>query len=486
MQYSYTSLDIRKASVFIIIPNLAEIQFGYEDSINFITNIIFYGTFFFILYKIKKNFATLAYIGNDYPIQKYNILLKIAIDYFNIVFYSILLFVSISFLWDFTYLVCGEFLVRPPLHYTRLFKMFIAFVLFMVNIGIKKLRGEKLTIWDSWKIIFLFTPIIIQILMAYGIFTSLSNILTLLIAFFSQLYNDFGSNLFKEWIKHCFALNKSLQMLGDEVDHPNPNKNCIEKPKAYNTNAMNNNSDGSSNAVSSNGNNNGDGSGNNSINDQGNEPESSSKRDKGKGKESAASSDSDTPKRRWVWMPSVHWPSNWNAAGNAFDIDPKISWGQYEVNMTKKEAREFQEAQNAKAKEVLETGQAKKKIQDDYIKAQKAQKAQDEQLMSGTNQGRINIRNRILGFIHRSSGFFRSGPNPSLSDTPRTGTGVGGRPSTSADQTSSTQGQRAELNPRPGTAPEERTRVYSDNQNKPKGWHKQRWAEFKKFISKFK
>ena len=66
----------------------------------------------------------------------------------------------------------------------------------MVNIAIKKLRDEKLTIWDFWKITLLFTPIIIQILMAYGIFTSFINILVSSVASFIHWYNDFDYNFF--------------------------------------------------------------------------------------------------------------------------------------------------------------------------------------------------------------------------------------------------------------------------------------------------
>lgn len=52
---------------------------------------------------------------------------------------------------------------------------------------------------------------------------------------------------------------------------------------------------------------------------------------------------------------------------------------------------------------------------------------------------------------------------------PVTSPGVRGRPSTSADHTSSTLGQGAELNPRPGTAPELITPTTQENKNKLKG-----------------
>jgi hypothetical protein len=280
MQYFYTKLDIRKASLFIIIPNLADIEFGHENSINFMTNIIFYGTLLFILYKINKNFATLVYIGSKYPVYKSNIILNIAVDYFNIMFYTIFLLVSISFLCDFTYLVSGELLDRSPLHYSRLFKMSIAFALFMVNIAIKKLSGEKLIKWDILKFVLLFTPIIIQTLMAYGVFTSLIQFLTSLVAFSSYLYNDFDYHSLKEsiktWIKDFFKKMPKILIFGDEIGEFDRNKKCKlpEKSKTKNIDAMNTNSGGFPNAELSSGSGNGGGNDDNWGNDKGKERES--------------------------------------------------------------------------------------------------------------------------------------------------------------------------------------------------------------------
>ena len=74
LQYFYMRLQIRKASVITTMPSLADIEFEYGSHVNFITNIIFYGTIFFLLYIIKKKFIKLIEISiestryeNNYP-----------------------------------------------------------------------------------------------------------------------------------------------------------------------------------------------------------------------------------------------------------------------------------------------------------------------------------------------------------------------------------------------------------------------------------
>ena len=449
-QYFYTRLDIRRASVFTIIPNFSDIQLGPENYINIITNIIFYGTFFFILYKIKKNFATLAYIGTDSPIQKNSILFNIAKDYFNIVYYTMFLFISILFLWDFTYLVCGGSLVRPPLHYTRLLKMFIAFVLYMVNIAIKKLRSEKLTIWDFWKIILLFTPIIIQIFMTYGLFTSLINILMTLVASLSHWCNEFYSNNLKDWIKR-FVPSKIPQMMGDDPGNTNPNKNCIEKPKADNMNARRNNTGNSQIPGSNNRNGNGNGNGNGNSSD---------------------SSDSDTPRSRTIEIPTLVQVRVLNPVTNNEELRFRINLREVVVQMTSRQIREYRIQEDIRLRRLLATADQvilrAEARRAELIAMDRAQVAEIASLRAQIAELESIERNRLPEAEAQQE---QSGPvrNPDIR----------GRPSTSADQTSSTLGQGTQLNPRPATAPESRTPTTRENENRPNGW-------FSRFISRFK
>jgi hypothetical protein len=174
MQYFNTKLHVRKAWVLINISSLnsSDIQFVNEYNISIITNTIFYLTFFFILYKIKKNLAKLVYIGTEFPKYQNNFLFNKALDYFNMVINLIFFLVIISLIVDCSYLIVGELFTRTPLDYTRIFKLFIAIGLFILNIVIKRVSGENINKWDIAKGGFLITPLIIQIIIAYGFLTS--------------------------------------------------------------------------------------------------------------------------------------------------------------------------------------------------------------------------------------------------------------------------------------------------------------------------
>jgi hypothetical protein len=315
----YTWLHIRKASILAIIPSIGDNEFWDENNMYFITNIIFYITFFFILYIIKKNFSKLVSIGTVSPKYQNNFLFNMALDYFNIVFYTILFLVILSSIWDCTYIITGEIFARTPLHYSRLFKLFIAFILYMLNIAIKRISEDKITKWDIIKFAFLLMPIIIQSLLVHGYLPFDLNSIILIFSSMNSIEANSEKPDIKTFIHNFLSRFMKTPMLltdgGPEIDKYDVEAKCIS-PKTNNIDAMNNNSGGNSEANSSSGNGNYDNSGSdkgkqpedNSGSGKGKEPEGSSKKDKGKqpavssdsesdnGKQSGSSSDSENDK----------------------------------------------------------------------------------------------------------------------------------------------------------------------------------------------
>jgi hypothetical protein len=457
VQYYYTRLQIRKASVFAIIPNIVDIQFWHEINMNFITNIIFYVTFFFILYKIKKNLAKLVYIGTESPKYKNNFLFKKALGYFNIVFYTILLLVILSLIWDCTYIFVGELFDRTPLHSTRLFKLFIAYSLIMLNITIKYISGEKITKWDIIKSAFLFIPIVIQSLMVSGYLTFDINILIPL--FLSIISND--TNLETSGIKTFFnklfsRFNKNrMFMIGEseEVSKYNPEDKCIlpSEDKVGNIHAMNYNNDGNS---ESSGGDKGKQPEGNSGSGKGKEPMGIS--DKVKGKQPAISSDTESVKSKQSVSSSISekmgefkfWTSNrvTNAYDPAVRSLPKrgIPWDK---------GLEFWDSQT-KSRSGTAEGSTSQRIK-------------------GTTSGTPGPLHTVKPPSTWIPGVPKGSEHANLIDILRTDPDkYKTRPSTSTDRSSSEIGEGTSTARRPASAPERETPGKKEGKQKERWWQK--------------
>lgn len=278
-----------KAKVFTIIPSFADVQFWDENNIILISNLIFYLTFFFLLYTTNKSFAKLICMGIESPKYQNNLWFKKILHNYKKVFYLIITLVIISLIWDCSQIYGGEKFWRTPLHYTRLFKLIIALTLFIANSIVKIISGEKLTLWHKTKVLLLFTPIIIQYLMDYDFLTSVPNLLTLLFLNIPSFNFNFMAGL--PYKPGVFSLDRN---------------NIIVENKTGKIYAMVNNSGENSDGDSSS-DRNLDKSGrdkgkqpainSDSDSDKGKEPESSSKKDKGKQPVAADDSDSENDKK---------------------------------------------------------------------------------------------------------------------------------------------------------------------------------------------
>ena len=162
----------------------------------------------------------------------------------------------------------------------------------MINIIIKKISDEKITKWDIVKGGFLFTPIIIQILMVYGVLTFVQEFAFFIYTFITSLNYD--------------SINQSRYLMAESygIGKFDPEKKCIlpDKQKGGNINAMNNNGENIKGESSR-----GTGNHDHSGSDRGKQPDDPSKIDKGKqpegsskknkGKEPGANSNSESDKK---------------------------------------------------------------------------------------------------------------------------------------------------------------------------------------------
>lgn len=190
VQCLYTRLDVMKTSICGIIPSFANNQFLNEKNIILISNFVFYLTFIFLLYITYKSFTKLVSLSKEYSIYQDNFIFKFVLRYFNTVFFTVLLLIIISFIFDLTLINAGEYFARTPLHYTRLFKLIIGLTLLILNVTIKIINGEKLRLWDRIKVVLLFMPIIVQYLMDYNLYA----IFLMLLASLSSWQEFIGIN----------------------------------------------------------------------------------------------------------------------------------------------------------------------------------------------------------------------------------------------------------------------------------------------------
>jgi len=232
--------------MLLCVPNITDISSWIENNISFITNIIFYTTFFIILNALKKNFALLIKINNKWPENQNNLLFNKILNYFSLLYYFILVLVIISFILDSISIFDGRLLVRDPLDYSRLFKLLIVVILFTVNIIIKKIKDEVFTIWDCIRFLLLFLPILFQCFLAYG--SSFSLIVNMLFMNFANYLVE----IIEKSLEGCF-INRDLLKLNIggssenlEEFYPYKKRILLGKNKMNNILAMNNDSGRSS------------------------------------------------------------------------------------------------------------------------------------------------------------------------------------------------------------------------------------------------
>jgi hypothetical protein len=156
-------------SSILCVPSYEIIGTWVGDNMIFISNLVFYLTFIYLLYITYNYFAKLDSISNEYSEYKNNSYFKAILNYYKRVFIFVSLLVLISFIFHYWQIIGGYVISRDALHHMRLFKLTIALMVFVVNSFIKIINREELTLSYKLKTLTLFLPILLQFLMSYNI-----------------------------------------------------------------------------------------------------------------------------------------------------------------------------------------------------------------------------------------------------------------------------------------------------------------------------